>query len=490
LIIGLGPFWLLTRDRGCCLLGQGKEERVSSRSKMIVRIVVVAGVGMSLAAAAGSVNARAASRRVALDPAPMPGAWPDASPRPFVRSLLATGSLRPAGVRSIARGSWWGGPVVTSTGETVNLFVSDRLTHDESIRVSWANFFAGLYHGAELSRITIYQAPLDEVGEICGAEAAGCYSPSRQILVFPGDLGTGPDSDIGAHEYGHHIAANRRNDPWDANDWGPKRWASVVGVCTRVAAGTAFPGDEGDHYTLNSGEAFAEAYRVLNIQRGGTWANFPLIVDTSFAPTPDSLAAVLSDVQQPWSAPTSSNWDGQFGSPVESLSARVGPRTSISLKTAAGSPVRALAAGTYAVTVQDLSAKDNFHLSGAAGLDRRTSVAGRGRLRWRLALTPGTYRYRSDAHPQLKGSFTVGQPAAAAFPLQDRSIPTLLDGSFQAAASGSASVTLELIDPVTGTDLVPATSGGVSFPICGQRSVQLRVAATRPGTFHVAITTP
>jgi hypothetical protein len=330
----------------------------------------------------------------------------------------------------------------------VTIYVSDRLNQDESIRLSWANFLAWLYHGSELSRVTIYQAPLAEVHEICGPDAVGCYSPSREILVFPGDVGQGPDSDIGAHEYGHHIAANRRNDPWDGIDWGPKRWASVVGACTRVAAGTAFPGDEGDHYTLNTGEAFAE--ERLPLPEHPAWRDvgqLPLIVDPSFAPTPDSLAAVLSDVQQPWSAPTSSSWDGQFSTPVVSLNATVGPRASIALGTAGGARVTALAAGTYAITVRDVSAKDNFHLSGVTGLDRKTSVAGGGRVLWRLALKPGTYRYRSDAHPQLKGSLTVTQLAAVAFAPQDKSISTLLDGSFQAAVSGSSNATLELIDP-------------------------------------------
>src|SRR5262245_7706833 len=167
---------------------------MSGRSKFGLAVAVV-GVGLFLAAT-GSSSARAASTRLALDPAPVLGEWPAGPPGLFVRSLLTRESLRPAGVRVVARGSWWGGPVVTSTGETVTIYVSDRFSQDESIRLSWANFFSWLYHGAELSRITIYQAPLTEVREICGAEAAGCYSPSRQILVFPGDLGVGPDSDI------------------------------------------------------------------------------------------------------------------------------------------------------------------------------------------------------------------------------------------------------------------------------------------------------
>jgi len=464
---------------------------VSARSGAGGRLSAAVTVGLVLAAA-GALNAAAASSRPGLDQAPLSGVWPATSPAPFVRTLLLGEALSPTTAVRVSQSSWWGGPVVTSTGETVTIYVSDRFPQDESARLSWANFFAWLYHESELSRVMIYQAPLDEVRQICGPEAAGCYSPSRQILVFPGDVGAGADADIGAHEYGHHVAANRRNDPWDASDWGPKRWATAVGVCSRVAAGTAYPGDEGDHYTLNTGEAFAEAYRFLNIQRGGTWANFPLLVDPSFMPTADSIAAALSDVQQPWTAPVSASWDGRFAPPVVNLKAAVGPGTTISLKTATGAPVRALAPGTYAITVRDLSAKDNFHLTGSAGVNRTTSIAARGRVLWRLALKAGTYRFRSDAHPQLKGSFTVTDAAsqAANLPPQEKSITTLLDGTFLAAAGGTANATLELINPASGQDLVGATAGSMSFSICGQRSVLLRVAATRPGTFHVAVSTP
>ena len=441
-----------------------------------------------LLAAIGASNAVAAPPEAVLDPVPVPGLRHGA-PGLFERSLLDRVAIHPTRVGRIDRTSWWGGPVVTSTGETVTLYVSDRFPQDESIRLSWANFFAWLYHGSELSTVTIYQAPLDEVRQICGAEAAGCYSPSRRILVFPGDAGAGADADIGAHEYAHHVASNRLNDPWSSNDWGPKRWASAVGVCSRVAAGTAFPGDESDHYTFNPGEAFAETYRILNIQRGGTWANFPLIVDSSFTPTPDSLAAALGDVQQPWSAPGPTSWDGQFALPVVNLNAAVGPSGTISLRTAGGAPVRRLAAGPYAITVLDASAKDNFHLSGP-GLERKTGVVGRGRVLWRLALKAGTYRYRSDAHLHLRGSFAVTGTNSVTFTPQEKSITTLLDGTFQAIPSGTANIALELVDPVSHQDLVGATSGSVSSTICGQRSVLLRVSATRPGTFHVVINTP
>jgi hypothetical protein len=88
------------------------------------------------------------------------------------------------------------------------------------------------------------------------------------------------------------------------------------------------------------------------------------------------------------------------------LSARVGPGATISVNTAAGAGVRSLKAGSVVLTVHDLSSKDDFHLTGP-GVNRRTSVAGKGTAVWNLKLAAGVYHYHSDAHPALKGTFTV-----------------------------------------------------------------------------------
>ncbi|HEY7692293.1 MAG TPA: hypothetical protein VH816_08125 [Gaiellaceae bacterium] len=417
-----------------------------------------------------------------------------AAPRPATDAapplpLLDRVGMRPSSVTRIERGSWWGGPVVAATGETVTVYLSDAFALDESVRAKWANFFAWLDHGAELATLTAYIAPISQVQAICGSEAGGCYNPTSRVLVIPGDLGDGVGFDIAAHEYGHHIATSRRNDPWDPNGWGPKRWATYVGVCSRVASGRAFPGDEGLNYGLNTGEAFAEAYRALEEARGGySWAHLPLVVDQSFAPDAGAEAAALADVQQPWTGPASATWEGRFSAPVVSLNASVGPSRTISLKTAAAAPARVLQAGTYAVSVRDRSAHDNFHLTGA-GVDRKTGVPGRGRAVWTLALKPGVYRYRSDAHAGLGGSITVTARTATFAPL-DRTLPTGLDGTFQAMVSGGANATLELLDAATGQVLAGPVQGAISTTICGQRSVLLRVAARQAGAFHVVVSTP
>jgi hypothetical protein len=424
----------------------------------------------------------------------------DAPPLGVARTALPTLDLLAitrldARPRSATRGAWWGGPIVTSTGETVNFYVSDNFPPTEAnqtTRQSWANFFAWLYHGSELGTITIYQAPLFEVRDLCGnPNAGGCYSPSQHVLVFPGDVGAAIEADIGAHEYGHHVASSRRNDPWDANAWGPKRWASYVGVCARAGAGSAFPGDEADHYTLNPGEAFAETYKVLNQQRGGTWAYLPLVVDSSFTPDGGGFAAALGDVQQPWTTPTSTTWDEQFSQRVTPLTATVASNGAISLRTGSGGTARTLTSGIFSIAVRDSSTKDDFHLTGL-GVSRKTGVRGTGSVVWRLRLPAGVYDYYSDSRPDVIRSFTVGEAPSVPDWLapRERTLGTPLDGVLQIAVSGSSSPSVEVVAPATDQVLVSATRAPVSLTICGQRSVLLRVVPASAGTAHVAITTP
>ena len=207
--------------------------------------------------------------------------------------------------------SYRGGPIRTSTGEVVDVRVSDALPI-ETTPEAWAEFFAHLTHGPELAQLTAYIATFDEVQEICGPRALGCYG--RDQVVAPGDvaLDTSPE-EILRHEYGHHIAAHRLNDPWTAIDWGPKRWASAANVCARVSRKEAYPGDEGANYFLNPGEAWAEVYRLLDERKAGittaTWS----IIASSFFPDADDLTAAEQDVVQPWAAARPRLYTRTFG---------------------------------------------------------------------------------------------------------------------------------------------------------------------------------
>jgi hypothetical protein len=198
--------------------------------------------------------------------------------------------------------SWWGGTYTAFTGERVHVYISAAYPRDDALGQRWANALASLLHGSELSLVRAYVAPHAHVQQICGRRALGCYGD--QELVTIGDAVDGVSAEeVLRHEYGHHVAANRQNPPWAAVAWGTKRWASYMNVCTRAATGMAFPGDQGGGYTLNPGEAFAEAYRVVNEVRNGapnfTWE----LADYSFRPDTAALRAVEEDVVHPWTQP-------------------------------------------------------------------------------------------------------------------------------------------------------------------------------------------
>ena len=75
--------------------------------------------------------------------------------------------------------------------------------------------------------------------------------------------------------------------------------------------------------------------------------------------------------------------------------------------TQGGKKVTHLKAGTYTIVVQDKASDHNFHLTGP-GVNKTTTVGGKGVFRWNVKLTKGTYTYVCDPHSSfMKGSFTV-----------------------------------------------------------------------------------
>jgi hypothetical protein len=91
---------------------------------------------------------------------------------------------------------------------------------------------------------------------------------------------------------------------------------------------------------------------------------------------------------------------------VPKLKAKVGPRSTITLKRASGALVRTLKAGRYRIAVSDVTTKDNFHLKGP-GVSKKTSVKGKASVTWRVTLRAGKYSYFSDAHRKLRRTFRV-----------------------------------------------------------------------------------
>jgi len=92
---------------------------------------------------------------------------------------------------------------------------------------------------------------------------------------------------------------------------------------------------------------------------------------------------------------------------VPRLLATVGPKSTISLRSASGAVLRTIKAGTYSIAVRDRSKLHNFHLVGK-GVNRKTGLAFVGTTTWKVKLAAGALRFFSDRSPTgVRGSIRV-----------------------------------------------------------------------------------
>jgi hypothetical protein len=260
------------------------------------------------------VSAATLALALALSAAAGAGTTSPGTPAAGYRLLAhADGALPRLSHSRLARSSvnWTGGPTTTATGETVTVYVSATLPPELGTQLTWASFIAGLPHGPEISSLTAYIATYAEMQTVCGKYALGCYAGDRMVAM--GETVEGVSAaDVVRHEYGHHIAFHRANSPWSAIDWGPKHWATAADVCRRADQGTASPGGEGDDYSRNPGEAWAETYRLLAERRAGVVGAPWEIVDESYLPDEAAFAAAERDVLRPWTSPRRRAFEHRF----------------------------------------------------------------------------------------------------------------------------------------------------------------------------------
>jgi hypothetical protein len=295
---------------------------------------------------------------------------------------------------ALAPSGYWGGTYKVATGESVTVYASNAYPVDPALGHRWADFLASLVHGPELSTVTVLLSTPNEISRVCGQDALACYSPRGALLYAPGE---DPSASLSAeavitHEYGHHVAANRLNTPWDAGDWGPKRWASTLQVCAAAKQGRLAPGAEDPvRYEVNPGEGWAETYRVLNQRRLGLPESPWDIVTQALYPSGAALAAAELDVTSPWQGEATTVRTGAVtrssrtrtyavATPLDgtlklTLRASAGVRVAVDLLAGSTRVAHASGAGTlarsttvcgtrtYGVRVTELKGRGSFRLS-------------------------------------------------------------------------------------------------------------------------------
>jgi hypothetical protein len=286
-----------------------------------------------------------------------------------------------------APSGYWGGVYKVATGENVTVYASNAYPMEPALGQRWADFLASLVHGPELSTVTVLLSTSADISRVCGQDALACYSARGALLYAPGD---DPSSSLSAeaviaHEYGHHVAANRDNAPWDALDWGPKRWASTLQVCTATKQGKLAPGAEDPvRYELNPGEGWAETFRLLNQRRLGLPESPWDIVTQALYPSDAALAAAQLDVTAPWKGTTTTVRTGAVTRTSRtrnySVATPLDGTLKLTLRTSAGLRV--------AVDVFASSTRVG-HVTGAGVLSRSATVCGTRSYRVRVTELKG-----------------------------------------------------------------------------------------------------
>ncbi len=224
-------------------------------------------------------------------------------------------ALGPVLDRVIARRSARASAIVGSThayrtadGTVVEVQLSQSFADTPSNRAgaqSFVDFLGTRVHGGELGRLRMFIGTPAEVNDECGGDEGvqACYVGGERRMYVPSEDPGGGGSPytreyVMTHEYGHHIAGNRRNDPFSAINWGPKYWASYKLICAGVFQGRYFPGNQGAHYLDDPGEGWADSYAHLH------YPSVPFQFNRGFAPNAGAFAAIRRDVLTPWNGPT------------------------------------------------------------------------------------------------------------------------------------------------------------------------------------------
>jgi hypothetical protein len=306
-------------------------------------------------------------------------------------AAIRDSALSPETVALLVPGSYWGGAYRISSGESVTVYASNAYAVDPALGQRWADFLGSLVHGSEISTVAVYLAPLAQVERVCGQDSYACYSAAERALLAPGeDPSDGLSAEaIVAHEYGHHVAANRSNAPWNALHWGTKQWASSIQVCARTRSRELWPGATDPlRYDFNPGEGFAESYRLLNERKAGRAETPWRIISDVLYPNDAALSALEQDVTTPWQQGPSSTYTARVTRATRTRTYTVATQLDGTLKVT----LRPSAGLRLALEVFASSSRV-VRVVGSAAISRSTTVCGQRshRIRVRALRGSGTF---------------------------------------------------------------------------------------------------
>ncbi|MDX6643826.1 MAG: hypothetical protein QOD76_1788 [Solirubrobacteraceae bacterium] len=202
----------------------------------------------------------------------------------------------------------------TPDGLGVQVTISSSYPDDANTRArvqSYVDFLSSRVHGSELGRLSMFIGTRREVADACGgSDVLACYADfeTRMYVPLDGPSRIGPYTReyILTHELGHHIAHFRRNDPFNASEYGAKYWSSYKHTCYRVERRILFVNASFRHYLEDAGEGWADGYAHLHYPNV-EWQFSPLT-----RPDAGTYAAIRRDVLQPWSGPRSRTFRGSL----------------------------------------------------------------------------------------------------------------------------------------------------------------------------------
>jgi hypothetical protein len=179
--------------------------------------------------------------------------------RAAMKSLLAFLVL----VVSLALAGGAGAAIITSTdgqGRTITFDV--RATAADT---DWyASVLRATAHGNEISTVTIRIVPDQAIENLCGSQAAACYTRSggRPTIMIPAGKNTYIEGTL-VHEYGHHVDASTPVAGVPELNGTPAWWAARGMAAMFQAGRVAFDYSKGWDHSI--AEIFAEDYAYIHV---------------------------------------------------------------------------------------------------------------------------------------------------------------------------------------------------------------------------------